>query len=400
MERMLASPSTLPAWLLAPMLGLVACSGANPTSTADARAPGDAATDTAILAPAPEDAATAFDAAPNAGDADTEPLADAAPHQQEAGDSAAKDAAASSATLAARICGDAGGWPSPLPADVAKRTAQPVGSQQFGFLEGPVWIEQQGVLLFSDMDFAGGDAQGPPAKIRRLTPPSTYDVFSESSNSNGLALAPDGRVLAATHDNQGLSLFQLASAARTPLAVRADGKHLNSPNDLTVRSDGTVYVTDPDWQLGPRSSETAITGAYRIAPWQDANAQLAAVLFEGTLQKPNGIALSPDEHTLYLGSSGNEIWEYRVAADGTLSGRAKFADTGDSDGMAIDCAGNLYVASGTIEVFAPDGSKLGEINVAETPSNAAFGGAQHRTLYITAGTRLYALELNVPGMPF
>ena len=112
------------------------------------------------------------------------------------------------------------------------------------------------------------------------------------------------------------------------------------------------------------------------------------------------MALSPDEKTLYVGSEGNEIWKYPVNNDGSLGGRNKFAETGSSDGMAVDCAGNLYVASNAIKVFAPGGMKLGEISVGVTPSNAAFGGADRKTLYITAGDKLYSIGLNVPGFPY
>ena len=224
-------------------------------------------------------------------------------------------------------------------------------------------------------------------------------MFVEVANSNGLALAPDGTLLAATHDTQALSRFDLATGARTNLPLLALTKHLNSPNDLTVRSDGTVFLTDPDWQLPRRSSETMRTGEYRISAPQSSSAN-AATLIDGTLSKPNGIALSPDERTLYVGSSGNEIWKYPVAADGSLGARSKFAETGSSDGMTVDCAGNLYVTSGKVEVFAPDGSKHGEISVDGSPSNVAFGGEDRKTLYITAGPRLYAIQLNVPGYPY
>jgi gluconolactonase len=207
-------------------------------------------------------------------------------------------------------------------------------------------------------------------------------------------------VLAATHDNQGLSRFDPQSAARTRLDLLAGGKRLNSPNDLVVRSDGTIYLTDPDWQLGPRTSETGITGVYRVDALTEGGGASAAVLVEDSLDKPNGIALSPDERTLYVGSNGNEIWQYDVSADGSLHNRRKFAETGPSDGMTVDCAGNLYVTSGTVEVFAPDGRKLGDITLDANPSNVAFGGAERKTLYITAGSRLYAIELNVPGFPY
>jgi gluconolactonase len=125
-----------------------------------------------------------------------------------------------------------------------------------------------------------------------------------------------------------------------------------------------------------------------------------ALLIEGGLDKPNGIALSPDERTLYVGSVGSEIWKYTVAADGSVSDRIMFANTGSSDGMTVDCAGNLYVSSGSVEVFAPDASKLGDITLGGDPTNLAFGGSDRKTLYITAGSRLYSVALNLPGYPY
>jgi gluconolactonase len=315
-------------------------------------------------------------------------------------DGATRDAGGGANARRSEVCGSTTSFPDPLPA-MNQRQAQPVGSATFGFIEGPVWVASQGVLLFSDMDFGGGDAMGPPSRIRRLKPPATFDEFTGSSNSNGLALAPDGNVLAATHDNQALSRFNIDSATRTPIKVLYQGKHFNSPNDLTVRSDGTVYFTDPDWQLGSRTSEIGSQGVYRVRGPIDVSGDNAAELMDGTLTKPNGVALSPDEQTLYVGSQGNEIWKYPVNADGSLGMRSKFVDVnGSSDGMAVDCAGNLYVASNTVKVFAPGGAKLGEISVGGTPSNAAFGGADRKTLYITAGDKLYSIGLNVPGFPY
>lgn len=240
---------------------------------------------------------------------------------------------------------------------------------------------------------------GPPAMIRRLSPPAAFSVFAPSSNSNGLALDAEGRILAATHDNQGLSWFDAATGARTPIEVRSSGKHLNSPNDLAVRSDGTVYLTDPDYQRGARAEE-AKKGLYRLRPPLMASGTNEASLIDGTLTQPNGVALSPDEKTLYVGSSGPEIWKFAVAADGSLSDRTKFAETGPSDGLTVDCAGNLYVTSGEVEVFAPDGTRLGGIALDGTPSNVAFGGSDRKTLYITAGAQLYSIQMNVPGFPY
>lgn len=352
---------------------------------------------------APFDAGTSRDAStPPETDASREAGAADATASNDARTNDPIDASSEAGTngLRAQICGSSDSWPAPLPPMGDQRKAQPVGTNTFGFLEGPVWLADQGVLLFSDMDFGtSNNPTGPNARIRRLKPPATFDVFAETANSNGLALK-DGMVIAATHDTQSLSLFDAKTAVRTKLDVLSEGKHFNSPNDLTVRSDGMVFFTDPDWQLGPRKSETGRMGVYRVGPSLASSGSNAAQLVEGTLDKPNGVALSPDERTLYVGSSANEVWKYTVAADGSVSNRTKFADVGGSDGMAIDCAGNLYVTSGVVEVFAPSGMKLGEISVDGSPSNAAFGGDDRKTLYITAGAKLYSIKLNVPGFPY
>lgn len=328
----------------------------------------------------------------------------AVPEQDAAKADAASDAASSDAqvidagpppTLRSIVCGDRTSWPNPLP-PVGMRDATVLKSG-FGFVEGPVWFSGLGLLLFSDMDFGGGDSQGPPAQIRRLLPP-TFDVFKASSGSNGLARWSEGTVLAATHDTRSLSFFDAQSGARSNIAVTYQGKKLNSPNDLTVREDGMVYFTDPNYQLGSRSSETK-TAVYRVKLTRSSTTA-SAILIDDTLNQPNGIALSPDQKTLYVGSAGNDIFKFDVADDGSVSGKTVFASPGASDGLTVDCAGNLYVTSGTVEVFAPNGDKLGEIAVGDNPSNVAFGGDEGKTLYITAQDTLYSITLNVSGFPY
>jgi gluconolactonase len=300
-------------------------------------------------------------------------------------------------SLAERVCPAGASYDTPAP---GSRTAVLVQGG-FGFVEGPVWIASLGVLLFSDMDFGGGNENGPPSRIRRLTPPSTFDVFAEGANTNGLALAaPEASVgealLGCAHDVRALVEIDLGSA-RSPLGVEYQGKHFNSPNDLTVRSDGMVYFTDPDWQLGPRTPEVGFTGVFRVQPSES----LAATLVTDALDKPNGIALSPDERTLYVGSAGQDVLSYPVAEDGSTGAPSVFASPGASDGMTIDCAGNLYVTSGgQVRVFSASGAALFAIDVGQTPSNVAFGGADRKTLYITAGSALYSFESEIPGLPY
>ena len=279
-----------------------------------------------------------------------------------------------------------------LPAGASRQATLVQGG--FGFIEGPVWVPDQGALYFSDMDFSSGDAQGPAATIWRYEPGNPIEAFLENANSNGLALDLDGTILACTHDLQTLSNYDPVTTARTPRALQFEGKNFLSTNDLVIRSDGTIYFTDPDWQLGSRDPQLDMTGVYRATP----DGQV--FLINGTLRNPNGIALSPDEGTLYVGSAESDILAYPVAADGSTGTSAVFASPGASDGMAVDCAGNLYVTSGAVVVYSPAGAELERITTADNPSNAAFGGADRRTLFITAGQGLYSIELQVPGFPY
>jgi gluconolactonase len=311
-----------------------------------------------------------------------------------AGDAAARTDAGrpSRMPLAKRVCPTGASFGDPLPSD--RKAVLVQGG--FGFLEGPVWLDAQGVLLFSDMDFNAPADNGPPSRIRRLTPPASFDVFLENAGTNGLALDTDGAVLGCSHALQ--DIVRISPTNPSALNARAfsyQGKRFDSPNDLTVRSDGSVYFTDPDWQLGKRTSEIGFTGVYR------ATTDLDVTLITGTLDRPNGIALSLDESILYVGSSGNDVLAFPLGANGVAGSPTTFASAGATDGMAVDCAGNLYVAAGSeIRVYTPAGTELGAISVPMTPSNAAFGGADHQTLYITAQSALYSLHTQVPGLPY
>lgn len=299
------------------------------------------------------------------------------------------DPSAAPQTLAQRVCGSALARPQRFPASPRAEKVR----DGFGFLEGPVWLAS-GVLLFSDMDFAATGAEGPPARIHRFRPPAGFDVFAEGTGSNGLALDPDGAVLACTHDLQTVSRFDPKSGRRTSLSLTFMGKHFNSPNDLVARADGTIYFTDPDWQLGPRSSETGKTGVYRVSPAG------AVSLVSDRLDRPNGIALSLDERTLYVGSAGDDIVAFPLDATGAPGEPTVFASPGGSDGMTVDCAGNLYVTGDRVRVYSPAGELLATITLDGEPSNLAFGGDARTTLYITAGPALFAITLGEPGLPY
>jgi gluconolactonase len=298
------------------------------------------------------------------------------------------------------VCG--GGVPAepPLPG-TALSAARVQGG--FTFLEGPVWVADPGYLLVSDLGAATGAQQVQPSTIRRLAPPAPAETFVVASGSNGLALSPDGlQIVAATHDNRGVSAFRRSDGGRTVLATRFQGRAFNSPNDVTIRADGVVYFTDPTFQRGRRSDEMGgRTGVFRIV-----NGQVALV--DDTVRQPNGIALSPDGRTLYVGAyAENRIYAYAVEPDGSTGARTVFATVAGPDGVTVDCAGNLYWVShseGRVHVFSPSGATLGTIASGSEATNAAFGGADRRTLYITAGRTgdyaVFAIRLGIPGYPY
>ena len=280
-------------------------------------------------------------------------------------------------------------------------------SRLFGgrtFLEGPVWVADPGYLLMSDMRAATGPQRVQPSAMLRYTPgPATVETVVAESGSNGLALSPDGTsIVAATHDQRSVSRYQLADLSRQTVAATFQGAAFNSPNDVTVRSDGVVYFTDPDFQRGRRADAmNGRTSVFRVSGD-------TVTLVDDGLRQPNGIALSPDGGTLYVGAYGeNKIYSYPVRADGSTGPRTLFASIAGPDGGTIDCAGNVYWASGAdglVHVFSPAGAKLGTVASGAGTTNVAFGGADRQTLFITSGrtgdSGLYSVHLGVPGYPY
>jgi gluconolactonase len=290
--------------------------------------------------------------------------------------------------------------PSPLPGTALSATRVQGG---FQFLEGPVWLAATGHLLVSDMRAATGPQQVQPSTIHRLAPPAPAETFVAASGSNGLALSADGeQIIAATHDDRTVSAFRLSDGSRTVVAANHQGRAFNSPNDVAVRADGVVYFTDPSFQRGRRSDAMGgRTGVFRVSEGQ-------VTLVDDTLRQPNGIALSPDGRTLYVGAfSENRIYRYAVQPDGSTGDRTVFATVAGPDGVTVDCAGNVYWVShnqGRVHVFSPAGVELGTITAGQNATNAAFGGVDRRTLFITAGRTgdygISAIQLGVPGYPY
>ncbi|AUX40669.1 hypothetical protein SOCE26_020700 [Sorangium cellulosum] len=281
----------------------------------------------------------------------------------------------------------------PLPANGRAQLVQ----GGFDYVEGPVWIAELGALFFSEIHTEAENPpplNGPQATIHKLTPPGAIDVFIEHSSTNGLGIHRDGGLIACTHDTRSVSVFDLGTKERRPVAERYMNKRFNSPNDVVVRSDGNVYFTDPEFQLSGTSELP--TAVYRVSPSGEVNVV-------DTLESPNGVALSPDEDVLYVGDYyGGQIRQYTLSPDGSTGPSSELAaGLARADGLGVDCAGNLYVAwRNGVEIVAPDGERLGTIAGVGAASNVAFGGADRKTLYITAGSSLYSIQANIPGYPY
>ena len=272
--------------------------------------------------------------------------------------------------------------------------------QDFTNVEGPVWIGDS--LYFSEMT----GANLPPSRILKLASGGAVSIVAPNAGSNGLAVDGNGTLFAAVHKDGSISQVALPGGAETPLVSMygTPAARFNSPNDLAIRSDGTIFFSDPDYQNSgnPQKAERL----YRITPGPTRTVSIATNASDTGYLRPNGVTFSLDEHTLYVSGSG--LKKFAVMADGTLGVGSDFVAGESGDGMAIDCAGNLYVAGGAsaIKVFSSSGAPLGSISTDKgTTTNVAFGGADHKTLYITAqgssgAQGVYSVTMNVPGYPY
>jgi gluconolactonase len=274
---------------------------------------------------------------------------------------------------------------------------------EFGNVEGPVWTG--GALYVSEMSSEAYDAQNPGvlrSRILRVTPEGQVSVAVADSGSNGLAVDASGNLVAAVHKDGTVKRIALPSGTMTNVTDGYMGARFNSPNDLAIHSNGTIYFSDPEYQA-PRTRPQSQTRVYRIPPG-GAPEPVPSSASPDSFTTPNGVTLSLREDYLYVAASMGR--RYPVMSDGTLGTGENFPAASRADGMVVDCAGNLYVArSGGVDVYTPDGASLGQIDVPDVQSvtNVAFGGADRQTLYITGlGERkgLFELRLTLPGKPY
>lgn len=268
----------------------------------------------------------------------------------------------------------------------------------FRFVEGPLWLAEENCLLFSDI---------PANKIYRLTTSEKrgahrVEIFREpSGKSNGLTRDKSGCLLICEHSGRRVSRLDSDGTLRN-LAGEFEGKKLNSPNDIVVKSDGAIYFTDPLGGIRPEEQEQPFQGVYRIPP-EGGQLQLLATDFA----MPNGLAFSPDESVLYIGDSSprSHIRSFDVRPDGLLENGKELcflpgggAKGARPDGIKVDTEGRIYCAAqGGIKVFDPVGKHLGTIHTPEQPANCAWGGPSRSMLYITARTSIYRIQLTSRG---
>jgi gluconolactonase len=258
----------------------------------------------------------------------------------------------------------------------------------FSWAEGPVWFAETGTLYFSHFDaFASDDYYN--GTIVQWQQGEGCTVFMEDAGTNGLARGLDGHIIAGRHLNRTLSHIDIETGEACSVVDSFEGNALSSPNDLAIRSDGHIYFSDPSWNLGPRPQELP-ESVYHLAP--DGTLSLIEA-FEGQ-QRPNGVSLSPDGTVLYVAVS-RSILSYSVASDGSVAGGTEFASGESTDGMTVDCAGNLYTSGGRI--YSPAGELLGRFRGG---TNLAFGGPEGKTLFIVGNGELSSIELNIPGLPY
>jgi gluconolactonase len=259
--------------------------------------------------------------------------------------------------------------------------------------EGPVWLDNS--LYFSEITFT----EGFPSRIQRLTNNRTVETFVENSGSNGLAIDAEGFLIAGTHSTKSVSRFDPSTGERSTVAAMYEGNVFNSPNDLTGARDGSVYFTDPGFQRSAAPGGQDRTNVFRVAP----DGTVSVV--DATIENPNGISLSPAEDVLYVAGGGQQgfIRAYPIVDGVPGAGNNLVEGVVVPDGMAIDCLGNIYATEHSqqrLRVFSPRGEHLATIRVDANITNAAFGGPERKTLYVTGAGAVWSIELDVPGLPY
>ena len=252
------------------------------------------------------------------------------------------------------------------------------------FTEGPVWLPKKEMVVFSDI---------PNSMLMQWTEKGGLKPFRKVENTNGNILDLQGRLLSCQHSGRNIIRTE-TDGSITVLADKFEGKKLNSPNDLTVKSDGSIWFTDPSYGLRGKAGEIPGKWVYRL----DVKSKKVTVIYKG-FDMPNGIAFSPDESRVYIADTGKDgvIRAFDVL-ENTIGNKPAFEIPIRCDGMCIDTKGNIYTTSkGGVHLFNKDGKKLGIIATPEHPANVCFGGKDFDTLFITARKSLYSVKTLATG---
>ncbi len=256
--------------------------------------------------------------------------------------------------------------------------------------EGAVWIKD--ALYFSDFVHAGTFS----SRIQKLDATGVMTTVIEDSGSNGLAVDAQGNIVAGTHKYKSLSRYTL-TGERTALAGEYNGNVFNSPNDLTIAKDGTIYFTDPAYQREAAPGGQEKTSVYRVAT------DGTVTVVDDTIKNPNGIALSLDEKILYASGGEGILRAYPIENGVPQTGKDLVTGLAGPDGMTLDCHGNIYATEHNaqqVRVFTPAGDSIAAISVDEKITNAAFGGPQGKTLFLTGAGAIWKIDLDVTGLPY
>lgn len=270
----------------------------------------------------------------------------------------------------------------------------------FDWVEGPVWMGDAGCLLFSDI---------PNNRIHRWLPDEGISIYRSPSNySNGHTRDRQGRLISCEHGGRRVARTEW-SGEITVLADQFDGKRLNSPNDVIVKTDGSIWFSDPHYGIktdyeGYKSEQELPCSVYRIDPVTGA---IDAMITD--MAGPNGLAFSPDESRLYVADTGamfdanaaRHIRVFGIDSDGRPQNGRVFhtIDPGAADGIRLDSDGNVWSsAADGVHCISPEGELLGKILVPELVSNICFGGRAKNRLFMTATNSIYAIVLNRQGI--
>ena len=280
-------------------------------------------------------------------------------------------------------------------------TSEPIRELATGYggtigpAEGPVWWAEGHYLLFNDIN---------TARRMKYMPGSSPTVAMEKTNeANGMTRDQQGRLVSAEHLTRRVTRYE-SDGSLTVIANSFQGKRLLRPNDVIVKSDGSIYFTDPGGNAAPEQWDVTISGVYRVSP------DLGSMsLIVDDMVRPNGLAFSPDESTLYVADTRRRhVRAYQMQANGTIAKETSrvFVDLGGTepgvpDGIKVDAEGNVYSGgSGGLYIIDSKGKKLGRIVHGQAATtNVAFGGDDWKTLYFTTASTLFSVNVKIAGVP-